>query len=82
VNIAIVTETFPPEVNGVAMTFGVIARELSRHGHAVTVHRPPRPMWGNECGARSAAGAVRQTGREWMLQLHPIAHRRSTGFSL
>ena len=42
VKIAIVTETFPPEVNGVAMTFGVIARELGRRGHAVTVYRPRR----------------------------------------
>jgi glycosyltransferase involved in cell wall biosynthesis len=42
VNIAIVTETFPPEVNGVAMTFGLIARELSRRGHRVTVYRPHR----------------------------------------
>lgn len=41
-NIAIVTETFPPEVNGVAMTFGVIARELGRRGHSVTVFRPNR----------------------------------------
>jgi glycosyltransferase involved in cell wall biosynthesis len=43
VNIAIVTETFPPEVNGVAMTFGVITRELARRGHVVTVYRPNRP---------------------------------------
>jgi glycosyltransferase involved in cell wall biosynthesis len=43
VNLAIVTETFPPEVNGVAMTFGVIARELGRRGHAITVYRPVRP---------------------------------------
>ena len=41
--LAFVTETFPPEVNGVAMTFGVIARELARRGHAVTVFRPERP---------------------------------------
>src|SRR5262245_14771786 len=40
--IALVTETFPPEVNGVAMTFGVIARELARRGHEVTVYRPRR----------------------------------------
>ena len=40
--LAIVTETFPPEVNGVAMTFGVIARELGRRGHEVTVLRPHR----------------------------------------
>lgn len=41
-NLAIVTETFPPEVNGVAMTFGVIARELGRRGHRVRVYRPRR----------------------------------------
>jgi glycosyltransferase involved in cell wall biosynthesis len=40
VKLAFVTETFPPEVNGVAMTFGVIARELGRRGHQVTVYRP------------------------------------------
>lgn len=38
--IAFVTETFPPEINGVAMTFGVIARELGRRRHEVTVYRP------------------------------------------
>jgi glycosyltransferase involved in cell wall biosynthesis len=42
VNIAIVTETFPPEINGVAMTFGLIARELGGRGHQVTVYRPHR----------------------------------------
>lgn len=42
VNLAIVTETFPPEVNGVAMTFGVIARELGRRGHRVRIYRPRR----------------------------------------
>ena len=41
--LAIVTETFPPEINGVAMTFGIIARELGRRNHAVTVYRPWRP---------------------------------------
>lgn len=40
--LTLVTETFPPEVNGVAMTFGVIARELGRRGHEVTVIRPGR----------------------------------------
>ena len=41
--IALVTETFPPEINGVAMTFGVLARELAALGHHVTVYRPRRP---------------------------------------
>jgi glycosyltransferase involved in cell wall biosynthesis len=43
VKLAIVTETFPPEINGVAMTFGVIAGELGRRGHSVAVYRPWRP---------------------------------------
>jgi glycosyltransferase involved in cell wall biosynthesis len=42
VKLAIVTETFPPEINGVAMTFGVIASELGRRGHSVAVYRPWR----------------------------------------
>jgi glycosyltransferase involved in cell wall biosynthesis len=42
VKIAFVTETFPPEINGVAMTFSIIAREMGRR-HSVTVYRPNRP---------------------------------------
>jgi glycosyltransferase involved in cell wall biosynthesis len=42
VKLAIVTETFPPEINGVAMTFGVIASELGRRGHSLAVYRPWR----------------------------------------
>lgn len=38
--IAIVTETYPPEVNGVARTTGAIVRELSRRGHSVQLIRP------------------------------------------
>lgn len=38
--LALVTETFPPEINGVAMTLGQLAAGLARHGFAVTVHRP------------------------------------------
>ncbi len=48
-NVSLVTETFPPEINGVAMTFGVIARELGRLGHRVTVHRPRRRDLGRPC---------------------------------
>ncbi len=54
--LALVTETFPPEVNGVAMTFGVIARELGRRGHAVTVYRPRRDDL--PAGEGAAGGAV------------------------
>lgn len=35
-----ITETFPPEVNGVAMTVGRLVDGLRRRGHQVTVFRP------------------------------------------
>ena len=49
--IAIVTETFPPEVNGVAMTLGRIVQGLLQRGHAVQVVRPRQ---GKEVQASSA----------------------------
>jgi glycosyltransferase involved in cell wall biosynthesis len=38
--IAVVTETFPPEINGVAMTVGRMVEGLLRRGHAIQVVRP------------------------------------------
>lgn len=38
--IALVTETFPPEVNGVAMTMGRIVDGLASRGHALQLVRP------------------------------------------
>ena len=38
--IALVTETFPPEINGVAMTLSHLVEGLGERGHAVTVVRP------------------------------------------
>jgi glycosyltransferase involved in cell wall biosynthesis len=38
--IALVTETFAPEVNGVAMTLGHLVQGLLRRGHAVQLVRP------------------------------------------
>jgi len=42
--IAIVTETFPPEVNGVAMTLGRIVTGMVRRGHAVQLIRPRQKL--------------------------------------
>ena len=41
--VAIVTETWPPEINGVALTVQALARGLCKLGHAVQVIRPRRP---------------------------------------
>ncbi|MBL8491583.1 MAG: glycosyltransferase, partial [Rhodocyclaceae bacterium] len=38
--VAMVTETFAPEVNGVAMTLGRLVAGLRRRGHAVQLVRP------------------------------------------
>jgi glycosyltransferase involved in cell wall biosynthesis len=38
--VAMVTETYPPEVNGVARTVGLMAEGLRRRGHAVQIVRP------------------------------------------
>nr|MBP6799459.1 glycosyltransferase family 1 protein [Luteimonas sp.] len=37
---AIVTETYPPEVNGVALTVQSLERGLRARGHEVLVARP------------------------------------------
>lgn len=38
--LTLVTETFPPEVNGVAMTLGNLVKGLLQRGHAVQIVRP------------------------------------------
>lgn len=40
---AIVTETYPPEINGVALTVAMLASGLRDRGHAVQVARPRQP---------------------------------------
>ena len=40
VKIALVTETYPPEVNGVAMTLSRLVGGMRKHGHWVQVVRP------------------------------------------
>ena len=42
--VAVVTETYPPEVNGVAMTLGKIVEGLLSKGHAVQLVRPRQPQ--------------------------------------
>ncbi len=41
--LALVTETFPPEINGVAMTLGQLATGLAARGHRLRVVRPRQP---------------------------------------
>jgi glycosyltransferase involved in cell wall biosynthesis len=59
--IAVVTETFPPEVNGVAMTLGRIVDGLLARGHAVQVARP-RQVKENQPAARAGLDEVLSRG--------------------
>lgn len=44
--IAIVTETYPPEINGVAMTLGRLIDGLRQQGHSIQVVRPRQAIDG------------------------------------
>jgi glycosyltransferase involved in cell wall biosynthesis len=59
--IAYVTETYPPEINGVALTVARTVRHLREHGHAVDLIRP-----------RQAAGAPGADGQEWLTRGVPF----------
>ncbi|WP_404423468.1 glycosyltransferase family 4 protein [Nibricoccus sp. IMCC34717] len=43
VNVCLVTETYPPEINGVAMTLATWVEGLARLGHRIWLVRPRRP---------------------------------------
>ena len=59
--LAYVTETFPPELNGVALTVKRTVRYLRERGHVVDLIRPRQPS--------DAAGAARS---EWLTSGWPI----------
>jgi glycosyltransferase involved in cell wall biosynthesis len=61
VRIAYVTETFPPEINGVALTAERALRQLRAAGHAVQLVRPrraPEPALRNADEWRCAGGPI------------------------
>ncbi len=60
--IAVVTETFPPEVNGVAMTLGRIVDGLLQRGHAVQVVRPRQAKESSPASARDGLDQVLSRG--------------------
>lgn len=53
-DLAIVTETYPPEVNGVAMTIARLAEGMRRNGHRVRIVRPRQEA--TDVGGRSDDG--------------------------
>ncbi len=59
-DIALVTETFPPEINGVAMTLGRLADGLRRRGHRLHLVRPRQLS----DGAPTQTDELSETGNE------------------
>ena len=58
VKLALVTETYPPEVNGVAMTLGRLVGGLAARGHEVEVVRPRQDGEEKIPGRERRAGGV------------------------
>ena len=54
--LAVVTETFPPEVNGVAMTIGRLLPAMEQRGHRVSLVRPRQGE--ADCAADSARPTI------------------------
>lgn len=86
--IAIVTETYPPEINGVAMTVGRLVEGMRARGHRVQLVRPRQPNEGevedsllvaglpllNYPGLRFGLPAGRRLGRHWQRQRPDLVH--------
>ena len=66
--IAIVTETYPPEINGVALTVHNFVEQLALLGHQVLLTRPLQP---GTTAARPAAGVREQLVRGASLPRYP-----------
>lgn len=61
--VAFVTETYPPEVNGVAVTIARVVQGLHRRNHDVQLVRP-RQQAANGAGGADAAGAHGEADRQ------------------
>ena len=56
--VALVTETYPPEINGVAMSTGRLVEGLVAAGHRVDLIRPRQAHEGGEPASRQAMGGL------------------------
>jgi glycosyltransferase involved in cell wall biosynthesis len=66
-HICIVTETYPPEINGVALTLGHLAEGLSKIGHRVSLVRPWQRAADASGPAKHRSGLNQNNGIETML---------------
>jgi glycosyltransferase involved in cell wall biosynthesis len=67
--IALVTETYPPEINGVAMTLQRLVSSLMQRGHRVQLIRPRQPL---EAAEGDGADGLKQVlMRGWPVPKYP-----------
>lgn len=93
-NVALVTETWPPEINGVAMTLSRLAHGLKDRSWRVTLVRPRQPVEGTDSlehlmvpglpipgysGLRFGLPAVRTLTRTWQDKRPDIVHIATQG---
>jgi glycosyltransferase involved in cell wall biosynthesis len=71
--IAIVTETYPPEINGVAMTLGRLIHGLLQQGHSIQLIRPRQ---------QGDAADARRDGSEILVRGIPIPRYSGLQFGL
>ncbi len=71
--IALVTETYPPEVNGVAMSLSQLVVGLKKRNHSVQVVRPKQ---------KSESGRIGKKGEEWIVRGAPIPRYPGLRFGL
>ena len=64
--IAVITETYPPEINGVAMTLGRMVDALRARGHIVEVTRPQQQ---HECASMNT---LANTATDFLVKGLPI----------
>ena len=67
--IALVTETYPPEINGVAMTLQRLVSSLMQRGHRVQLIRPRQPLDAAE--GDGADGLKQVLMRGWPVPKYP-----------
>jgi glycosyltransferase involved in cell wall biosynthesis len=73
IRLAVVTETFPPEINGVAHTMGHLVAGLAARGHRLQVVRPRQP---------GSAGPAIPRVRECLVAGLPLPGYRGLRFGL
>lgn len=69
--IAVVTETYPPEINGVARTVGLMVEELLARGHDVELIRPRQGCDASEPPAARMRGLEQRLTRGFRIPSYP-----------